>query len=72
VKHKGIEDPQAAMRAIEAKCDAKIRQLGNKIEYLKAQVATEQMTREELEGVLTAARKKVGYPHVSLPRLKPY
>jgi hypothetical protein len=44
---------------VEAKSEAKVRQLNNKLEFLKAQIATEQQAREDLEKALEASRRKV-------------
>jgi hypothetical protein len=50
-------DLDAAMRLNEAKAEAKVRQLTNKLEFLKAQLASEQATNEELRS--TANKEKL-------------
>jgi chromosome segregation ATPase len=55
----GTVDPETAMRLNEAKSEAKLRQMANKMEFLKAQLASEQASAEELRGQTESSRAKL-------------
>jgi hypothetical protein len=55
----GATDVDTSTRLNEAKADAKIRQLTNKLEFLKAQLASEQATAEDFKVAAERDRQKV-------------
>ncbi|CAM9299338.1 unnamed protein product [Chrysoparadoxa australica] len=55
----GVRDGQAAITALTATSEARIRTLNNKVEYLKAQLASEHTLKQELDANLQGAKKKV-------------
>jgi DNA repair exonuclease SbcCD ATPase subunit len=52
-------DPESAWRLNEAKADAKLRQLTNKLDFLKAQLSSEQASAEDLKSAAERNRSKV-------------
>eukprot|EP01041_Mallomonas_annulata_P003274 gene3274-6482_t len=51
-------DPEAVLRMSEARLGAKEKQLDNKIEFMKAQLAAEQAACEELRGALQTSQSR--------------
>lgn len=52
-------DPETAIKLNEAKTEAKVRQMTNKVEFLKAQLETEQKTSEDLRRALDVSKTKL-------------
>jgi DNA repair exonuclease SbcCD ATPase subunit len=55
----GAVDPETAIKLNEAKSEAKLRQMANKLEFMKAQLASEQSSTEELRKQLEASHMKL-------------
>jgi len=52
-------DADTQIRLHEAKSEARSRQLGNKVDFLKAQLAAEQASGEEMRGTIAGHRQKI-------------
>ncbi len=52
-------DPESVIKLNDAKADARVRQLTNKVDFLKAQLATEQSAGEDLRKALSSSRAKL-------------
>ncbi|CAN0360223.1 unnamed protein product, partial [Ectocarpus sp. 12 AP-2014] len=55
----GRRDAQSTLAAMTATSEARIRTLNNKVEFLKAQLASEQTLKAEVEAALALSRKSV-------------
>ena len=64
----GVRDGAATIAALTAQSEARIRQLNNKVEFLKASLAGEQQRYAEVEEALGASRKRLQEAQAELRR----
>jgi len=64
----GVRDGASTIAALTAQSEARIRQLNNKVEFLKASLAGEQQRYAEVEEALGASRKRLQEAQAELRR----
>ena len=66
VQGETVRDGETTIAALSAQSEARIRQLNNKVEFLKASLAGEQQRYAELEQSLSAYKAKLDDAHNEL------